>query len=200
MGTRNIFRKCLHPPDEQVRPFGREERAQPHNCARENWSGRRDSNPQRPAWKAGGLPLTYSRVPNAELAMHSAFSFFVAIRPEPFDSLRSLRTLCLTGLPFVLKPPSIVRPCPLPTKQVRAGGARTTTQSRKSKWWARRESNPRRHKPTGLQPVPFGRLGTCPLSLPRAHRPHPWSWRSDSNRQPPVYKTGALPLSYASLY
>ena len=27
---------------------------------------------------------------------------------------------------------------------------------------------------------------------------HCWSWRSESNRQPPVYKTGALPLSYAS--
>src|SRR6185295_593084 len=26
-----------------------------------------------------------------------------------------------------------------------------------------------------------------------------WSWRSDLHRQPPVYKTGALLLSYASL-
>ena len=27
------------------------------------WSGRRDSNPRRPAWEAGILPLNYSRVP-----------------------------------------------------------------------------------------------------------------------------------------
>ena len=27
----------------------------------ENWSGRRDSNPRRPAWEAGILPLNYSR-------------------------------------------------------------------------------------------------------------------------------------------
>ncbi len=25
------------------------------------WSGRRDSNPRHPAWKAGTLPLSYSR-------------------------------------------------------------------------------------------------------------------------------------------
>ena len=28
----------------------------------EVWSGRRDSNPRQPAWKAGTLPLSYSRV------------------------------------------------------------------------------------------------------------------------------------------
>ena len=27
-----------------------------------NWSGRRDSNPRQPAWKAGTLPLSYSRI------------------------------------------------------------------------------------------------------------------------------------------
>ena len=26
------------------------------------WSGRRDSNPRRPAWEAGILPLNYSRI------------------------------------------------------------------------------------------------------------------------------------------
>ena len=25
------------------------------------WSGKRDSNPRQPAWKAGALPLSYSR-------------------------------------------------------------------------------------------------------------------------------------------
>src|SRR5215475_10505599 len=28
------------------------------------WSGKRDSNPRPPAWKAGALPLSYSRVPS----------------------------------------------------------------------------------------------------------------------------------------
>src|SRR3989442_1638315 len=32
---------------------------------RETWSGKRDSNPRPPAWKAGALPLSYSR-PHAE--------------------------------------------------------------------------------------------------------------------------------------
>src|SRR3989442_6973887 len=29
--------------------------------ARKTWSGKRDSNPRPPAWKAGALPLSYSR-------------------------------------------------------------------------------------------------------------------------------------------
>src|ERR1017187_5555105 len=29
------------------------------------WSGRRGSNPRRPAWEAGILPLNYSRVPGS---------------------------------------------------------------------------------------------------------------------------------------
>src|SRR6266545_6912279 len=28
------------------------------------WSGKRDSNPRPPAWKAGALPLSYSRLPS----------------------------------------------------------------------------------------------------------------------------------------
>src|SRR5436305_9138235 len=28
---------------------------------RDSWSGKRDSNPRPPAWKAGALPLSYSR-------------------------------------------------------------------------------------------------------------------------------------------
>jgi hypothetical protein len=31
----------------------------------EKWSGRRDSNPRRPAWEAGILPLNYSRLPSS---------------------------------------------------------------------------------------------------------------------------------------
>ena len=37
-------------------------------CKRlKRWSGRRDSNPRRPAWEAGILPLNYSRLPSNQL-------------------------------------------------------------------------------------------------------------------------------------
>src|ERR1700675_1290763 len=32
------------------------------------WSGKRDSNPRPPAWKAGALPLSYSRAPSRRAA------------------------------------------------------------------------------------------------------------------------------------
>src|SRR3989441_6886476 len=32
-----------------------------HALDTRNWSGKRDSNPRPPAWKAGALPLSYSR-------------------------------------------------------------------------------------------------------------------------------------------
>jgi hypothetical protein len=65
-------------------------------------------------------------------------------------------------------------------------------------------SNHCRHKPADLQSAPFGRSGNPPklfafLSLkPTGCEPIRRSWRRDLNPQPPVYKTGALPLSYAS--
>src|SRR4030095_17013725 len=34
----------------------------PHPPERRGWSGKRDSNPRPPAWKAGALPLRYSRL------------------------------------------------------------------------------------------------------------------------------------------
>src|SRR5438094_767334 len=38
------------------------------------WSGRRGSNPRRPAWEAGILPLNYSRVPLLEnRALHDPY-------------------------------------------------------------------------------------------------------------------------------
>src|SRR5690349_23984287 len=39
--------------------MGPECRASCHNV--DPWSGKRDSNPRPPAWKAGALPLSYSR-------------------------------------------------------------------------------------------------------------------------------------------
>lgn len=34
----------------------------PVRCWKGEWSGRWDSNPRRPAWEAGILPLNYARV------------------------------------------------------------------------------------------------------------------------------------------
>src|SRR5687767_7290222 len=42
---------------------------------------------------------------------------------------------------------------------------------------------PPKHYAAGLQPAPFGHLGISP-----------WSRRWDSNPQPAVYKTAALPI------
>ena len=73
----------------------------------------------------------------------------------------------------------------------------------KVRWWGMVDLNHRRHTPTGLQPVPFGRSGNPPKHLsgpcgPRKPRLSescdPWSWRWDSNPQPSVYKTDALPI------
>ncbi len=63
--------------------------------------------------------------------------------------------------------------------------------------------NHRRHTPTGLQPVPFGRSGNPPgttsgpngtLENLKFQRTCSRSWRWDSNPQPSVYKTDALPI------
>jgi hypothetical protein len=59
------------------------------------------------------------------------------------------------------------------------------------RYWAGRDSNPRRYKPSDLQSDAIGRSATCP-SLSQL------SYRWELNPQPPVYKTGALPLSYGS--
>ena len=82
--------------------------------------------------------------------------------------------------------------------------------------------NHRRHKPADLQSAPFGRSGNPPeyryllrayvqrrvtqteseslklLILRLLQHTHLESWRGDLNPEPPAYKAGALPLSYAS--
>jgi hypothetical protein len=42
-------------------PLTRKESADIPTGSEVRWSGRRDSNPRHPAWKAGTLPLSYSR-------------------------------------------------------------------------------------------------------------------------------------------
>ena len=60
-----------------------------HRKLLKTWSGRRDSNPRRPAWEAGILPLNYSRLPyfsstylfSKDLG-HSTASLFRLLRPS----------------------------------------------------------------------------------------------------------------------
>ena len=71
------------------------------------------------------------------------------------------------------------------------------------------DSNHRRRTPAGLQPAPFGHSGTSPRiwNDPRKPQGHSWSsmreikwcWRWDSNPQPTVYKTVALPVELRQL-
>src|SRR5438132_1449656 len=50
--------------NRRPRPYqGRALPTELHGRMRETWSGKRDSNPRPPAWKAGALPLSYSRPP-----------------------------------------------------------------------------------------------------------------------------------------
>lgn len=49
----------------------------------------------------------------------------------------------------------------------------------------------------GLQPGPFNHSGTYPKFTTLFRQKRAWSRRWDSNPQPAVYKTAALPLSYA---
>lgn len=62
-------------------------------------------------------------------------------------------------------------------------------------WWWALDSNQRRRKPTGLQPVPFSHSGSPPRAArtrtPRC--PSQWSWRRESNPRPTDYKSVALP-------
>ena len=68
-------------------------------------------------------------------------------------------------------------------------------------WWRVVDLNHCRLTPADLQSAPFDRSGNPPKSFEKSFDQRlvlPASWRGDSNLQPPVYKTGALPLSYAS--
>jgi hypothetical protein len=75
----------------------------------------------------------------------------------------------------------------------------------KTRWWMEKDSNLRRRKPTGLQPVPFSHSGihprnaiqlfalSCGSDLPEEVRSAGWSWRRVSNPRPADYKSAALP-------
>src|SRR5262249_30654790 len=49
------------PPGQPRAPRSGHPRLEPHADSSLQWSGKRDSNPRPPAWKAGALPLSYSR-------------------------------------------------------------------------------------------------------------------------------------------
>ncbi len=51
------------------------------------WSGRRESNPRRPAWEADILPLNYSRMCQAE-DRQGWIAYFTLERSQPSLALR----------------------------------------------------------------------------------------------------------------
>ncbi len=61
-------------------------------------------------------------------------------------------------------------------------------------WWIRTTEG---MMPADLQSAPFGHSGNPPGQNIQPSQTLT-SWRRDSNPQPPAYKAGALPLSYAS--
>src|SRR5450432_4043518 len=70
------------------------------------WSGRRGSNPRRPAWEAGILPLNYSRLPyfsstylfSKDLGRSTA-SLFHLLRPSKTMGLTAKWTVNQSGKP-----------------------------------------------------------------------------------------------------
>ncbi len=177
------------------------------------WSGRRDSNPRHPAWKAGALPaeLHPRRPPRSSRPGCSADS------SRPSGPLRAAPRF----------PGSLLRVLDRPSRPGRSsngGEGRIRTFEALGA--------------TDLQSVAFDRFATSPsaLALPRSCRhtvlPRPtgtapdlarksrtaadaalrepldlrgfpgalrgWSWRRELNPRPADYKSAALPLSYAS--
>ena len=61
------------------------------------WSGKRDSNPRPPAWKAGALPLSYSRLPSRRAPMPRRFDHQQVVGRggfEPPKAFASRFTVC----------------------------------------------------------------------------------------------------------
>ena len=166
------------PPAPPRAPRSGHPRLEPHADAPIQWSGKRDSNPRPPAWKAGALPLSYSRRRLLSPRYRSRVSNTPRSRlhvPEP--------------------------------RAPRSGHRRPYPNARRRyQWWGGEDLNPRRRTPADLQSAPFGHLGTSPNPPARAERPHEirwvsfnnWRWREESNPRPTAYKAVALPLSYAS--
>src|SRR5579883_677733 len=87
------MKRCGNPYRSQSEPRGMENRAK----LLKPWSGRRDSNPRRPAWEAGILPLNYSRF----LTILTLTSFYAtyALRMLSIPSILSVKSTC--SEPFV---------------------------------------------------------------------------------------------------
>jgi hypothetical protein len=95
----------------------------------------------------------------------------------------------------------------------RRGSARIAPHSDGKGWWAGRESNPHSRKTADLQSAELTTCSTYPRiaagawcvadrgrsiskAVPALNRSEAWSRGWESNPQPSVYKTDALPLSY----
>ena len=137
------------------------------------WSGGRDSNPRQPAWKAGVLPLNYPRNSTAESGVRIADSGLRVAGIHPIRTPHSARHDRIGGQGGIRTPEGV-------SQQIYSLPPLAAWVPAPTKARGLRRSTPIR-----------------PCRSPRTSRLH-WSWRSDLHRQPPVYKTGALLLSYAS--
>ena len=113
------------------------------------WSGKRDSNPRPPAWKAGALPLSYSR--ERRRHRHRSPCELVSRVPKPHTlSSRVPKPRTLSSRESEPRAPRSGHPRRYPCK-------RGPLQ-----WWGGEDLNPRRRTPADLQSAPFGHLGTSP--------------------------------------
>ena len=156
------------------------------------WSGRRDSNPRLPAWKAGALPAElHPPRPQPRLALRFEGEAVVGregFEPSKAEGRQIYSLLRLTA--------SLPRRCVFPA---------SVAEKRASFGEARCEQPPSRAaRPTKL--FGFSPFTTSPAELPeipyraRSYPPSRfratadrWSWRRDSNPRPADYKSAALP-------
>src|SRR5574342_1278600 len=143
------------------------------------WSGKRDSNPRPPAWKAGALPLSYSRVALSHVDRRTRAACPLAA---------SSGSLSLFDRP----------PAPRWWRGEDLNPRRRSPADLQSAPFGHLGTSPcRPWTPVELAPPTDGRrwLRKLPGARPDSSR---WSWRRESNPRPAAYKAAALPLSYAS--
>jgi hypothetical protein len=145
------------------------------------WSGKRDSNPRPSAWKADALPLSYSRPgASAIIVGHAAWR-----KPHHHKELKDSK---YRGRSRLLAPQSGA-----PARgfsPFRGTPGKANFYFSNTFRMGRGGFEPPKASPADLQSAPFDRSGTSPEKLsaslggPRTG----WSWREDSNPQPPHYK------------
>src|SRR6266498_2165345 len=138
------------------------------------WSGKRDSNPRPPAWKAGALPLSYSR----------EYAHATPSMPERTPVARAAMSRpSFSGHP---------RSDPGSPHPLQWWGGEDSNPRRHTP--ADLQSAPFGHLGTSPNLPACERASSKTTNTTRKR----WRWREDLNPRPTAYKAVALPLSYAS--